>query len=96
MLSSRHKIALRLTDAVLTQPAQIDDQLVAQVHGAFALAESTEIVLDVVRNAANKIAVAFAADTPQVADGIEFFDLDANGEVVASVEAAVVRRATRA
>jgi alkylhydroperoxidase family enzyme len=96
MLSSRHKIALRLTDAVITQPAQIDDQLVAQVHGVFALAESTEIVLDVVRNAANKIAVAFAADTPQVADGIEFFDLDANGEVVASVEAAVVRRATGA
>jgi alkylhydroperoxidase family enzyme len=94
VLSSRHKIALRLTDAIVTQPAQIDDQLVAQVHGAFTTAESTEIVLDIVRNAANKIAVAFAADTPQVADGIEFFDLDANGEVVASVEAEVVRRAT--
>lgn len=94
VLSSRHKIALRLTDAVVTQPAQIDDQLVAQVHGAFTIAESTEIVLDIVRNAANKIAVAFAADTPQVADGIEFFDVDANGEVVASVEAEVVRRAT--
>ncbi len=94
VLSSRHKIALRLTDAVVTQPAQIDDQLVAQVHGAFTNAESTEIVLDIVRNAANKIAVAFAADAPQVADGIEFFDLDANGEVVASVEAEVVRRAT--
>jgi alkylhydroperoxidase family enzyme len=94
VLSSRHKIALRLTDAVVTQPAQIDDQLVAQVHGAFTIAESTEIVLDIVRNAANKIAVAFAADTPRVADGIEFFDVDANGEVVASVEAEVVRRAT--
>ena len=95
VLSSRHKIALRLTDAVVTQPAQIDDQLVAQVNGAFTAAESTEIVLDLVRNAANKIAVAFAADAPQVADGVEFFDLDANGEVVASIEAEVVRRATR-
>jgi alkylhydroperoxidase family enzyme len=95
-LSSRHKIALRLTDAVVTQPAQIDDQLIAQVHGAFTVGESTEIVLDIVRNAANKIAVAFAADTPQVADGVEFFDIDANGEVVASVEAEVVRRATGA
>ncbi len=95
-LSTRHKIALRLTDAVLTQPAEIDDRLVAEVHGAFTVAESTEIVLDIVRNAANKIAVAFAADTPQVADGIEFFDVDANGEVVANVEADVVRRATGA
>lgn len=94
-LSSRHKVALRLTDAIITQPAEIDDRLVGQVHGALTPAESTEIVLDVVRNAANKIAVAFAADAPQVADGIEFFDLDANGDVVASVEAEVVRRATR-
>ena len=95
-LSSRHKVALRLTDAVVTQPAHIDDQLVAQVHGALTAAESTEIVLDVVRNAANKIAVAFAADTPQVTDGIEFFDVDVNGEVVASVDADLVRRATTA
>jgi hypothetical protein len=96
VLSSRHKIALRLTDAVVTQPAQIDDQLVAQVHAAFTVGESTEIVLDVVRNAANKIAVALGADAPQVTDGIEFFDVDANGDVVASVEAEVVRRATGA
>jgi alkylhydroperoxidase family enzyme len=96
VLSSRHKIALRLTDAVVTQPAQIDDQLVAQVHAAFTVGESTEIVLDVVRNAANKIAVALGADAPQVADGIEFFDVDANGEVVASVDAEFVRRAAGA
>ena len=51
-------------------------------------------MLDVVRNAANKIAVALGADAPQVADGVEFFDVDANGEVVASVDAEVVRRAT--
>ncbi|MDP9336281.1 MAG: carboxymuconolactone decarboxylase family protein [Actinomycetota bacterium] len=96
VLGSRHKVALRLTDAVVTQPAQIDDQLVAQVHAAFSVGESTEIVLDVVRNAANKIAVALGADAPQVADGIEFFDVDANGDVVASVDAEVVRRAAGA
>jgi alkylhydroperoxidase family enzyme len=95
-LSPRHKIALRLTDAVITQPAAIDEQLVAQVHGAFTPAESAEIVLDVVRNATNKIAVAFGADAPQVADGIEYFDIDRRGEVVANVEAEVVRSATRA
>jgi alkylhydroperoxidase family enzyme len=95
-LDPRQKAALRLTDAVLTQPAEIDDPLVAAVHRSFTGAESTEIVLDVVRNAANKIAVAFAADAPQVTTGIEFFDIDANGDVFADVEAAEVRRATQA
>src|SRR5438477_5791845 len=96
VLSSRHKIALRLTDAVVTQPAQIDDQLVAQVHAAFTVGESTEIVLDVVRNAANKIAVSLGADAPQVADGVEFLDVDANCRVAASVHADLLRRGPRA
>jgi hypothetical protein len=87
-------VALRLTDAVITQPALIEDTLVAQVRANFSMAESSEIVLDVVRNAANKIAVAFGADAPQVADGTEYFDIDATGELVAAVGAAVVRAAT--
>ena len=93
-LSERHKVALRLTDAVITQPALIEDALVAQVRANFSMAESSEIVLDVVRNAANKIAVAFGADAPQVTDGVEYFDIDATGELVAAVDAAAVRAAT--
>jgi len=53
-----------------------------------------ELVLDVTRNAANKIAVALGGDAPVVEDGFEWFDLDASGEVVASVEIEVVRLAT--
>ena len=94
-LDERHKVALRLTDAVVTQPRHIDDRLVEQVHATFSDAESSEIVLDVVRNAANKIAVALGADAPQVASGTEYFDVDASGEVVAGVDAEVVRAATR-
>ncbi len=93
-LTERHKVALRLTDAVITQPALIEDVLVAQVRANFSMAESSEIVLDVVRNAANKIAVAFGADAPQVTDGVEYFDIDATGELVAAVDAAAVRAAT--
>ena len=93
-LSERHKVALRLTDAVITQPALMDDNLVAHVRANFSMAESSEIVLDVVRNAANKIAVAFGADAPQVTEGTEYFDIDATGELVAAVDAEVVRAAT--
>jgi alkylhydroperoxidase family enzyme len=93
-LSERHKVALRLTDAIITQPAFIDRALVEQVRKHFAPAEQTEIVLDVTRNAANKFAVALGGDEAQVAEGIEFFDVDASGEVVASTDMEAVRAAT--
>lgn len=92
--TQRQQIALRLTDALVTQPRGIDAALSRSVHDHFNDAEVVEIVLDVVRNAANKIAVALGADAPNVDEGIEFFDLDASGAVVASVDADVVRAAT--
>ena len=39
-------------------------------------AAATELTLDIVRNAANKIAVAFDADDPQVESGVEYYDID--------------------
>lgn len=81
-LSERHKVALRLTDAMLVQPAHFPPGLVEQVHGAFSAEESLEIVLDVARNAANKIAVTFGADQPNVSEGLEFYDVDESGELV--------------
>jgi hypothetical protein len=93
--SARHRVALRLTDALVTQPSSIDPVLAASVHEHFSAAEVVEIVLDVVRNAANKIAVAFGADAPAVTEGVEFYDIDATGDVVANVDIDTVRAATR-
>jgi alkylhydroperoxidase family enzyme len=93
-ISARDRVALQLTDALVTQPAMIDAALVASVHEHFTVAEITEIVLDVVRNAANKIAVAFGADAPIVTEGVEFYDIDPTGEVVADVDVDIVRAAT--
>ncbi|MFN8028015.1 MAG: hypothetical protein U0W40_17120 [Acidimicrobiia bacterium] len=90
----RHKAALRLADAVVTQPAFIDAELVADVRAHLTDAEIVELVLDVTRNAANKISVALGGDAPAVEEGIEWFDLDASGDVVAHVEVEVVRLAT--
>ncbi len=39
------------------------------------------MVLDVVRNAANKIAVAVGADVPEVTDGTQLFVTDADGVI---------------
>lgn len=90
----RQKVALRLTDALVTQPKSIDTALAASVREHFSTEEIVEIVLDVVRNAANKIAVAFGGDAPVVTEGVEFYDIDASGEVVANVDIDTVRAAT--
>lgn len=80
-LSERHKTALRLTDAMLWRPTAYPAGLVQDVHARFSAAEALELVLDIARNAANKIAVTFGADQPHVADGLEYFDLDDAGEL---------------
>jgi alkylhydroperoxidase family enzyme len=81
-LPERHQVALRLVDAIVWQPAAYSDDLVAAVAREFSPTETVELVLDVARNAANKIAVAFRADDPHVTKGVEFYDVDATGELV--------------
>jgi alkylhydroperoxidase family enzyme len=80
-LDERSKVALRLTDALIWQPAAFPAGLVDEVRRTFSPAEALEIVLDVVRNAANKVAVALQADQAVVASGVEFFALEADGSL---------------
>ena len=49
----------------------------ARVRAELSDAEIVEIVLDLVRNAANKIAVSLGGDEAVVTDGIEYYDVDA-------------------
>ena len=80
-LDERSKVALRLTDALIWQPAAYPPGLVEEVRRSFSPAEALEIVLDVVRNAANKVAVALQADQAVVASGVEFFALESDGSL---------------
>ncbi len=95
-LTERQRAALALADAVIWQPSSIDDALVVRVRASLSDAEIVEIVLDLVRNAANKIAVSLGGDEAVVTDGVEFYDVDASGEVVADVDRETVRAATSA
>jgi alkylhydroperoxidase family enzyme len=92
--SERERVALDLSDALISQPTTIDDAMSRRIHEHLTDAEITEIVLDVVRNASNKIAVALGGDAPEVTEGIQYYDIDATGEVVADVDREVVRTAT--
>jgi alkylhydroperoxidase family enzyme len=93
-LTDRQQAALDLADAVIWQPSTIDAALAARVRAHLTDAEIVEIVLDLVRNAANKVAVSLGGDAAVVTDGLEFYDIDATGEVVADVDRELVRAAT--
>lgn len=41
-----------------------------------------ELTLDVMRNAANQIAVSMAADAPRVAEGTEAYEVDEQGQTI--------------
>jgi len=75
------KAALGLVDAMIWTPSAISAEVVAAVHEQLTPAQAVEVVLDVVRNAANKIAVALGADAPEV-DGIQLFTTAADGTVI--------------
>jgi alkylhydroperoxidase family enzyme len=81
-LSDRHKAALRYTDALIWTPATISATVAADVRRHFTDAQCFELTLDVMRNAGNKIAVALAADAPNVASGTEGFVIDEDGQAV--------------
>lgn len=81
-LSEAHKAALRYVDALIWSPSSIDQDVVDGVRRHFSEKQMLELTLDVMRNAANKIAVAMAADTPRVAEGTERYEVDEQGQTI--------------
>ena len=81
-LEPRQRVALALTDAVVWDWRAVPEATLAAVRAELAEAEAVEVVLDVVRNAANKIAVALGADAPEVSEGVQWFRTDADGQVL--------------
>lgn len=63
-LTDRHKAALRYVDALIWTPATIESGVAEGVRQHFSEAEAFELTVDVMHNAANKIAVSLAADAP--------------------------------
>lgn len=61
-LSERHKVALRLVDAVIWRPADMDDRLVADVHAHFSDVEIAEILVDITKWSTQKIHVTLGTD----------------------------------
>ncbi|QIX26498.1 hypothetical protein ncot_07680 [Nocardioides sp. JQ2195] len=75
----RHELALALTDAVLMSPGEFPSGLASRLHEHFGDDELAEIVLDVERNARNKIAVANATDGDGVGEGLTVYATPGGG-----------------
>jgi alkylhydroperoxidase family enzyme len=73
------KAALALVDAMIWTPSAIPDDVAAGVQAHLTDAQAVEVVLEVVRNSTNKIAVALGADAPEVTEGVQLFVTDADG-----------------
>jgi alkylhydroperoxidase family enzyme len=81
-ISDMQALALEVVDAFVWQPTHWPRGLGEKVVETLGPAAATELTLDIVRNSANKIAVAFNADDPQVETGVEYYDIDvASGEL---------------
>ncbi|HTO00324.1 MAG TPA: hypothetical protein VL068_06580 [Microthrixaceae bacterium] len=78
-LSERSRTAAAFVDAFIWHPADLSDEFIMELRELFDPAEVVELVLDVMRNAANKIAVALGADAPNVTEGTEIYDIDEEG-----------------
>ncbi len=75
-ISDAQDLALQVVDAFVWRPLRWPSGLGEQVVDTLGPAAATELTLDLVRNAANKIAVAFGADEPRVEAGVEYYDID--------------------
>lgn len=75
------KAALALTDALVLTPYDVPAEVLAAVRAELEPAQVVEVALDVMRNAANKIAVSLGADAATVTDGVELFTTDADGNL---------------
>jgi hypothetical protein len=85
-ISDAQALALQVVDAFVWQPIQWPPGLGERVVDVLGPAAATELTLDITRNAANKIAVAFDADDPQVETGVEYYDIDVStGELLYNV-----------
>jgi len=80
-LPAATKAALALVDAVIWHPQDLGDEVLADVRAQLTPEQAVEVVLDVIRNGTNKIAVALGADEAEVTEGVQLFVTDEDGVV---------------
>jgi hypothetical protein len=78
-LADRHKVALRLTDALMTLPGAISPSLDEQAHRHYSAEELLELTLDVMKWSYQKVAVALGTDDEVTPGQLTELVFDADG-----------------
>ena len=78
-LADRHKVALRLADALMTLPGAISPTLRDQAHQHFGPEELLELTLDVMKWNYQKVAVALGTDDEVTPGQLTDLVFDADG-----------------
>ena len=84
-LPERAKVALRVTDAFITQPSLLSGVVAGQARASFGPAELASLCLDITKWSTQKIKVALGTDGADQlvtdADGVALFGFDSSGQV---------------
>ena len=78
-LADRHKVALRLADALMTLPGAISSTLRDQAHQHFSAEELLELTLDVMKWNYQKVSVALGTDDEVTPGQLSDLVFDADG-----------------
>jgi hypothetical protein len=78
-LAERHKVALRVADAMMSQPGSISAQLRSQVREHFSEQEILELTLDVMKWNYQKVAVALGIDAEVTPGQLTDLHFDSSG-----------------
>ena len=78
-LPERHKVALRLADAMMTQPGSITAELRGEAYEHFSQAEVLELTLDVMKWNYQKVPVALGIDAEVRPGELAELRFDASG-----------------
>jgi alkylhydroperoxidase family enzyme len=81
-LPADQRAALAFTDGMIWSPGRIEQGTYDGVSEHFSPEARVELILDITRNALNKVAVAMKADDPHVTEGYEIYDIEPNGDLV--------------
>lgn len=81
-LEPKHKAALALADALMTQPGAIDPQVKAELKEHFSHDQILELTLDVMKWNYQKVSVALGSDDAIVPGEIADLEFDDDGHFI--------------
>jgi alkylhydroperoxidase family enzyme len=84
-LGESHKVALRITDALITRPDTLTQEIILSARAIYTPAQLAELCLDITKWSTQKIPVALGTDgadaVPKNERGVSFFGFDDLGQV---------------